>query len=253
MQTLKSEIYKIVCLADEKGSLSWYFDMTIIVMIVLNIVAIVLDSVPEIHAEYADFFYQFEVFSVVIFSIEYLARIYSITENEKFSNPFFGRLKFAFTPFAIIDLLAILPFFLVFFLPDLRVLRMFRAFRLIRILKIFRFMHAVTIIDDVLSKRKDELLVSFMFILMIMFLSSSVMYYCEHPVQPTKFSSIPETLWWGVMTLTTVGYGDVYPISPLGKFFGSIISIVCIALFALPAGILASGFTEELRNRKKKK
>ena len=114
-------------------------------------------------------------------------------------------------------------------------------------------MHAVTIIDDVVSKRKDELLVSFLFILMIMFLSSAVMYYCENPVQPEKFTSIPETLWWGVMTLTTVGYGDVYPISPLGKFFVSLISIVCIALFALPAGILASGFTEELRNRKRRK
>lgn len=247
---IKRKIYEIVELADKKSTLSWYFDIFIVALILLNAFSIVLESVEPIQAKYETQFIYFEYFSVIIFSIEYLIRIYSITESPKYKHWIKGRIKYSLSIYALIDLFAILPFYLSALFPDLRFIRVLRLFRLIRLLKIFRFLNAITIIDDVLRNKKDELIISFLIITKILFISSTIMYYCENSVQPDKFSSIPETMWWGVMTLTTVGYGDVYPITVTGKIVGSFISLLCIGLFALPTGILASGFSEQIKNRK---
>jgi voltage-gated potassium channel len=155
------------------------------------------------------------------------------------------------TPLAIFDLVAILPFYIPMVLPmDLLVLRLFRLTRVFTVLKLGRFSNAWDSLTYTVRSRKEELLISAVLIFMVLAVSSTVMYYIENPAQPQKFSSIPQTMWWGVVTLSTVGYGDMYPITPLGKFVGALVAISGIALFALPAGIIAAGLVESLHHRK---
>jgi voltage-gated potassium channel len=213
----------------------------------------VLDSVQEIHDAHAYLFERFEFYSVVFFSIEYVVRLYSIVENPKYCHPVKGRLKFMVSPLAIIDLLAFLPFYLAmimsFFPVDLRFLRIFRLMSLLRMFKIARYLHALDIFKKVLKDRKEQLVLSFFFILFILVFISVVMFYTEHEAQPEAFSSIPATMWWGIATITTVGYGDIVPMTPLGKFLGGFFAIAGIGLLALPAGILSSGFFEMMHNK----
>jgi voltage-gated potassium channel len=162
-----------------------------------------------------------------------------------------------FSGMALIDLLSILPFYLDFILPlfpiDLRALRILRLFRLLRLFKIARYLKALNIMQAVLRERKEQITVSIMFILFLLVVVSTLMYYAENEAQPDTFSSIPATMWWGIETLTTVGYGDMVPITPYGKLLGGMIAILGIGLFALPAGIFSSGLTEHLHRSGKKK
>jgi voltage-gated potassium channel len=253
MRSLRRYVYSILEVAPEKKGLSWYFDVGLTTLIILNVAALVLESVPGLAARYGAFFYYFELFSVVIFSAEYLLRLWVAVENERFPHPFFGRLQYALTPLAVIDLLAVLPFYLAMWIVDLRFLRILRLFRLLRLFKFVRYVKALDAIGDVIRDRWEQLVISIVFMFFMLLLVSCGMYYVEHDAQPDKFASIPQTMWWGVATLTTVGYGDVYPITGLGKFLGGGIAILGVGLFALPAGILASGFSEALEQQKKKK
>jgi len=244
----KSEIFKVLEIAEEDDSISKIFDIFIMSLISLNVVAVILETVESLALKYATFFLYFEVASVAIFSIEYILRVWSATSDDKFKNPIKGRLKFAFTPLALVDLLAIIPFYLpVFIAFDLRILRALRLMRITRILKIGRYSKAVTTFGNVIRNAKEELVITAGAVLILLIVSSSVLFYTENSAQPDLFSSIPATMWWSVATLTTVGYGDMYPITPLGKFFGAFIALLGIGLFALPAGILASKFAEEIR------
>lgn len=232
------------------GDASWYFDTFIIGLILLNVVSLILETVPSLQSEYGNAFYKFELVSVIVFTVEYILRLWTANLIPKFSKPVTGTIRFAFTPMAIIDFLAILPFYLPFLGVDLRLLRILRVFRIFRLFKIVRYVSALTLINNVIKHKREELVVTFIFTIFLLLIASSVMYYVEHPAQPEHFSSIPETMWWGIATLTTVGYGDIYPITPLGKFLGGVIAIIGIGLFALPTGILASGFSDELDRRK---
>ena len=145
---------------------------------------------------------------------------------------------------AVVDLLAILPFYLPVLGVDLRFVRALRLFRLFRMLKMARYSSSLQTLVSVLRSRKQQLVIALTFSLIMLLFASSVVYYVEHETQPHKFSSIPHAMWWGVCTLSTVGYGDIHPITPVGKAFGGIIAFIGIGLFALPAGILAGGFAE---------
>ena len=158
-------------------------------------------------------------------------------------------MKFFFSTFGLIDLLAILPFYIVALGVDFRFVRIFRLFRIFRILKAARYVKALQIINDVIKAKKEQLTVTMIFCLFLVLIVSSMMYYIENAVQPEAFSSIPQTMWWGVTNLSTVGYGDVYPLTPIGKILGGLISLLAIGIFALPSGILASGFSEEMKKR----
>ncbi len=250
MKQLRHKIFEILEVSKDKKGWSWYFDIALTTLIALNILALVLESVPSLHAKYESFFFYFELVSVIIFSIEYVLRIWVAVENETFRKPFRGRLRYAFTPLAVIDLLAILPFYLAFFPIDLRFLRILRLFRLFRLFKVMRYVLAMEVIHEVFGEKKDQLLVSIVFILFMLLVVSCTMYYVESGANTKGFSSIPETMWWGVATLTTVGYGDVYPATGLGKFLGGTIAMLGIGLFALPTGILASGFSDALDKKK---
>ena len=242
----------------EKGvgddRLSKRFDIFIMAMILLNVLAVILETVEPIHDEFQVYFEYFEYFSVFVFSVEYIGRVWTCTYLEKYKHPLWGRLKFIFSFMALIDLLAILPFYLPLFLTiDGRVLRILRLFRILRIFKMGRYSTAFNMITSVIVKRKEELLVTLTIVCVMLILASSLMYYVEHEAQPEAFTSIPETMWWAVATLTTVGYGDVYPITGLGKVLGAFIAILGVGIFALPAGIIASGFEQEIRSKLKDK
>jgi voltage-gated potassium channel len=250
--TFKRRIYSLVETASyediQKKHLD-FFDIFIMVLISLNILAIILESFKKIGARYHSAFSSFEIFSVVIFTIEYLLRIWSCTVNPRYSKPVLGRLKFVFSPLSIIDLMAILPFYLPMLLPfDLRFLRAVRLFRLLRVLKFGRYSESMKLFGKVLKSKKAELVSSFLIIGILLIISSSLLYYVERDAQPDKFSNIISSMWWGVATLTTVGYGDVYPITWPGKLFGAIISLLGIGLFALPTGILSAGFIEAIKD-----
>ena len=220
-------------------------------LIVLNVLAVITETVESIYVVYKVYFVGFEIFSVVIFSIEYFIRVWACTLNEKYRNSFWGRLKYIFSIEAIIDLLAILPFYLPLLLPiNALFLRIFRMFRLLRIFKLGRYSTAFQMVVKAVQRRKEELLIVLTLVLVLLILSSSLMYYIEHEAQPDVFTSIPATMWWGVATLTTVGYGDVYPITPLGKLLGAFIAILGIGVFALPAGIIATSFESEISKKK---
>lgn len=247
---IRKKVHQILHVSEKKGDLSWWFDLFLIVLILLNVLAIVIESVESIRIEYQSLFYHFEIFSVIFFSIEYVLRMWTANEMDRFKRPFLGNIRYAFTPLAIIDLLSVLPFYLPFFGIDLRLLRVLRLFRLFRLLKIVRYVKALSLINRVVREKKEELGISTVFTLFMLLIASTVMYYVENEAQPDNFSSIPETMWWGIATLTTVGYGDVYPITGLGKLLGGIIAILGIGLFALPTGILASGFSDHIAKDK---
>ncbi|MFL5788314.1 MAG: ion transporter [Flavisolibacter sp.] len=222
----------------------------IITLIILNTFAVILETVDWLYIKYKNWFIFFEVFSVTIFTIEYIIRVWTCTCIPKYSHPIKGRIKYILSPGALIDLIAILPFYLpLVYKFDLRFVRSLRLIRFIRFFKLSRYVHASRLIKEVFKLKKEELILSILLTIILIIVASSAMYFVEHDAQPDKFSSIPETMWWSVATLTTVGYGDIYPITVLGKTLTSVISILGIGMFALPAGILASGFSDQLKKK----
>ena len=188
--------------------------------------------------------------TVIVFTIEYILRIW--TADLLYPNEKHPRLKYIFSFMAIIDLCAILPFFVPFISVDLRFLRMIRLLRLFRLLRVFklgRYFDALTIVVDVIKGSASQLVVSVILCFFIMLFAAIIMYTAENPVQPEQFPNIIASLWWAICTLTTVGYGDVYPITVLGRFFASIISIVGIGIIAIPTGIIAAGFTSAINKK----
>ncbi|HII06959.1 MAG TPA: ion transporter, partial [Methanotrichaceae archaeon] len=242
MVQIKRRIHEILESNDPEDRAARLFDVSIIVLIILNVFAVILETVEKLVTQYYyPFFLAFDLFSVAVFSIEYFLRVWSCTADERFGDsPIMGRLRYMKTPLAIIDLVAVLPFYLPFFFVDLRFLRATRLFRLFRLFKMARYSESMRTLGRVLTLKKEELTITLFTLLILLVLSSSMVYNVEHKAQPEVFSSIPAAMWWGIVTLATVGYGDVYPITPVGKFIGALVILVGVGMFALPAGILAS-------------
>ncbi|MEM6830281.1 MAG: ion transporter, partial [Bacteroidota bacterium] len=237
---------------EEDDRLSKRFDLFIMILIILNVILVILETEEHIYQAYKKQLDLFETISVIIFTIEYLLRIWTCTYMEAYRHPVWGRIKYIFSFAALIDLFAILPFYLPLVLAiDGRFLRILRIFRLVRLFKMGRYSKAFQMISKVIMDRKEELFITFTMLIVMLVFASGLMYYIENEAQPEAFSSIPETMWWGVATLTTVGYGDVYPITSLGRLLGAFIAILGIGIFALPAGIIASGFESELSKKRK--
>ncbi len=250
----KRRILSTINKAEDQDKVSRRFDIFIMVLIVLNVFAVIIETVDAIYTKYQVIFYYFELFTIVVFTVEYVVRIWACTLMEKYSHPFWGRIKYILSMEAIIDLLAILPFYLPLVVAlDARFLRVLRLFRLLRVFKLGRYSVAFQLIVNVLKKRKEELFITLTLLIVMLILAASLMYYIEHEAQPDVFTSIPATMWWAIATLTTVGYGDVYPVTGLGKLLGSFIAILGIGIFALPTGIIATSFERELAEREKNK
>ena len=239
---------------EDDRSLARGIDIFLLLLILLNVLVVLLESVAGLNEKYGEIFHHFEMISVLVFSLEYVLRLWVCTERGEFAEGRGGRLRYVVTPMALVDLAAILPFYLPLLFPfDARMLRLIRLVRLLRLLKVIRYSESLRIFTDVYRMKKSELAMVFLVILFLLVFASAVIYHVEQEAQPVAFSSIPAAMWWGVATLTTVGYGDIYPVTPLGKFFGGIIALLGIGLFALPAGILGSGFVGALRRKSNSK
>lgn len=228
------------------------FVVGISTLIVLNVIAVILETEEGVYRGRERAFEAFDWFSVSIFTIEYVLRVAACTADPRYAGPIRGRLKFILQPLSLIDLVAILPAFLPMFPIDLRLLRLFRLARFLRVLKLGRYSESFQTLHNVLRAKRAELWVAMSAALLLLLLASGLMYFCEHDVQPKTFSSIPASMWWAVVTLTTVGYGDVYPVTVPGKLVASVIALSSVGLFALPAGILASGFNDEMQRKRKR-
>lgn len=235
---MKSQIREIVKV-DGEHKLSAPFDRIITLSIVIAIIHLTLETERELLEAHRFLFEVVELGLTVIFTVEYVFRLISYSKEENGSL-----LSYLFSGGMLIDLLALIPFYLTLLPIDLRYIRIFRLFRIARIFKLARYNKAINVVRIVLKDRKELLTVSFVLIFFILYIVSALMYYVENAAQPEEFSSIIKTMWWGVATLTTVGYGDIYPITALGRVLGGIIAILGIGLFAIPTGIIASGFLE---------
>ena len=244
--SLRNKTFLFLEISQPEDKASYWFDLFMVFLIVSNVIAIILETVKAVNALLGDFFFWFELFSVIIFTIEYLCRVWSSPEDPSgsYNKAFTGRLRYMCSPMAIVDLVAFLPFYLTaFFGIDLRILRLVR---LLRLMKLTRYSPALSIIWSVCVSQHRALTAAFFVMIMALLFSSSIMFAFEHEVQPEKFSSIPTAMWWGMATLTTVGYGDVAPVTPIGQFFGIITMIIGIGMFALPTGVIATGFATEI-------
>lgn len=215
-------------------------------LILLNVAAVVAQSVHELAVRFDRAFSAFEAFSVLVFTLEYVVRLWACTADSRFAHPLWGRMRYALTPMALVDLLAILPFYVVIWDADLRVIRLFRLLRLGRLAKIGRYSDAANILVRVLRAKREEMLLTLSLVFLLGVVFASLAYYAEHAAQPDKFPDIPHAMWWAFVTITTVGYGDVAPVTPLGKVIGVCTAILGILMIALPTGVLGAAFVEEL-------
>jgi voltage-gated potassium channel len=219
-------------------------------LILINVFVVILETKHQLYIEYEPVFNAIDLFTVIVFSVEYVLRAWACVRNPAYASPVEGRIRYLLSPLALVDLLAITPFYLPLIIPvELRMLRLLRMLRIFRVLKLGRFSDAFETFADVLKAKKEELVIAVIMAIIILILSSSALYEIEREVQPEKFGSIPDAMWWAVVTLATVGYGDVFPVTPLGKFISAIVALSAIGLFALPAGVLASGFAESIGKR----
>ncbi len=247
-RTLRQKVFSALNADAYSGHLHSTIDAALVGLICVSVVAVILESVVDIEVTFAAIFHYFDIFSVAIFSIEYALRFYSSAENEVGEGPITNRLHFATSASGIIDILAILPFYISFMIAvDLRFLR---VMRLLRILKLTRYSTAMSTVVEVVEEEMPSLSAAFFVLVLITIFSASLLYLVEHGAQPDKFTSIPQAMYWAVITLTSIGYGDIYPITPLGQFLTMLMACVGLGMIALPTGILATGFTEKLRRRK---
>ncbi len=244
-RSLKRKVHDLVNAEPEAGFWGKAFLVVITGLILLSVVMVIAESVEAIAVRWAAFFFWAEVVSVAVFTVEYVLRLWSITTTERYRRAVMGRVRYAGSFMMVIDLLAILPFYLPMFITvDLRVLRLLRLLRLARIFKLGRYARSMEIFARVFYDKRSELAVSAVFFGFYLIIASSLLYLVENEAQPDGFSSIPAAMWWGTAALTTVGYGDLFPITAMGKFLGAILAVMGIAMFALPVGILATGFVE---------
>lgn len=247
MNDVKHRVFLLLEPAETGDWASKGVDAMLIALILANAVVAVVETVPGVPGRFARPLFWFETGSIAVFTLEYLLRVWSCTSTG--ASALIGRLRYLTRPLLLIDLLAILPFFLAFLGLDLRMVRIARILRFIRIAKLGRYSRAVRMLGRAVRSAKEELLMALLLGAFALVLSATLIFYAEHEAQPEKFSSIPASFWWGITTLTTVGYGDAFPITVLGKFFGGISQLIGVGLFALPTGILASAFMTEMGNR----
>ncbi len=248
---LRRRVFELLERAEDGDRLSFVIDVVLIALIVMSAVAIVLESVGALISGYANVFFWFEVFAISVFTVEYLLRYWSCVECAPPGvNLQIFRVRHMFSVPALIDLIAILPFYLMLggFAGQLD-MRFLRIFRLLRLLKLTRYSAAFNILAQAFRENARSLAAAFFILLMVMLTAATGMYHFEQEAQPDQFSSIPASMWWAFATLTTVGYGDMAPITAGGRVFGALITVLGLGMVALPTGILASAYTEQLRRR----
>ena len=252
MSSFKKRVYEIVAEPPPGDKVGETVNLAILVLIGVNVFVGIFETISALERQYSAFFYWFEFVSVVIFTVEYVLRIWSCNAVEKYKGFIKGRIKLALTPMALVDFVAIAPFYLALLLTavDLRFVRVLRLFRLFRLFRAGKLADSFGTLVMVVRSKKEELGISLLVLMLILVLSSSMMFLVEHNEPDTLFTSVPATMWWGMMTITTIGYGDMYPVTTLGRILGSIVGFMGICVFALPVGILGSGFNEVVEQKR---
>jgi voltage-gated potassium channel len=241
----RREVHDVLEIGGDAHPIGRVVNAFIIVLIFLNAIAFAAETVPELAQRYGVAFGAFNTFSVAVFTVEYALRLWSAVDIPMLSRlPHWrARLKFALRPIMLIDLFAFLPWYLHWFVPmDLRFLRVLRLFRL---LKLVRYSPALQTLGRVIAEEYRALLGALLVMLVLLLFSSTAIYFLERDAQPDHFGSIPAAAWWAISTLTTVGYGDVVPMTPLGKIVGGVVMLLGVGMFALPIAIIATGFSQE--------
>ncbi len=254
IKSIRKEVHEILSPHQKMSGLGFIVDLLLSLLIVLNVISISLESIDYIKADYSHYFDAFEWFSVVVFSIEYLARLWSASEKKSLKglSATKKRFKYVVSFMGIIDLMVLLPFFIGLFIPVIDL----RWMRLIRLLWLFKFSHfspALYLFTKAVYEERKALFAAIYLLLIVTFLSSATIYFAEKNAQPEVFHSIPESLWWSFMTLTTVGYGDAVPITAFGRVIGVFTALLGVCTFAMLTGILANGLYNQTERLKKLK
>lgn len=248
---MRRRIYEILNDPRPGDTVGRVISFALLLLIAANVGANVLETDAAIVAMAPGVFRSFEIVSVVVFTTEYVLRVWSAVEDPRFASSF-GRLRFALQPMALIDLASFAPFYATLLAPgtfDLRYLRVLRLLRIFRLLRSRKISEAFATLARVIQGKRAEIGVTLAVVAAAMLLSAGAMYMVEHDQPNTAFTSIPRAMWWAIVTVTTIGYGDMVPTTPLGQTLGGVVGFIGICALALPVGILSSGFIEEI-NRK---
>ncbi|AGY58752.1 ion transporter [Gloeobacter kilaueensis] len=251
---LQRRVYEILEPAQADDWQSRAYDRFIVVCDVLIIADVVLGTVDAITSRYQIYLSILRAIVQTAFVVDYLLRVWTSTCNPLYKHPLWGRLRYTVSFFGLVDLFAVGPAVVaaLFFPPATDIGKVLRLSPLLRTLQMLRYSEPLRTFGRVLRAKRDELFVMLSIVCVLLLVASSLVYLVEHNAQPNNFGSILDAMWWAIITLTSVGYGDMYPVTPVGKLLGGLIALMGIGIFALPAGILAAGFSEELRKRKTK-
>lgn len=250
-QNLNYRLYRLLEKAEAGDRASWWVDIILSAIIIINLTAVCLETVPHFYAEYHLVFWWIEGISVSLFSVEYILRIKAAAVVARTHNiPVFrARLRYMLSPTGIIDLIAILPSLLPLFFGGIDL----RWLRILRLARLFKLSHYTSALEDlvaaVVHERRSFLATLYLLVLAVM-VSSTAIYLFEHKMQPENFGSIPQSMWWSFITLTTVGYGDVVPMSVAGKMVAGFTALMGVCVVALLTGIVASGFSNQMTKKR---
>ena len=245
-RTLRQQVYALLNVTERSGKLQEYIDTFIVWWVVLSVSAVILESVQSVEAVLDVEFVVLDALAVMVFSIEYLLRVYSCVEDPRYQGAITGRYRYMKTPIAIIDYMAILPFYLEVLLHQVFDLRFLRIFRLMRLLKLTRYTEATGTLFKACKREWPVIAASTFIMLLMVVLTASLGFLFEHEAQPDKFENIPQSIYWAVVTLASVGYGDISPVTPVGRLMTVIMALVGIGIFAVPAAILSTAFNDQL-------
>jgi voltage-gated potassium channel Kch len=246
-RTFRQKVHAVIFPSAYGGSLHTIFDTFIMIWVIVSVLAVILESVHSIEYLLNLEFIVLDAIAVSIFTLEYCLRMYCCVEEPGYQRAVSGRLKMAKSTSSIIDLLAIAPFFLEVFLHHLIDLRFMRVFRLLRLLKLSRYTGATQSLSKVIAREWPVIAASTFIMLLLVVMTASLGFLFEHEAQPDKFENIPQAIYWAVITLASVGYGDISPITPAGRAMTIVLSLIGIGIFAIPAAILSSAFTDQLK------
>ena len=245
MERARLRLFHILHKPEPDSAVTRNVNYLLAAVILINCVAVALESVPAIHTPHRALFSEFEILSTGLFIVEYLLRLWVCVEREEFKAPLAGRLKYALRPLPLLDLIVIVTLWAPW---DLRFLRIFRLSRLLRVLRLDGLDRSLQSVLAAVRRRRNLLVMSLLAMGISIYCLAAMLYFVEYPAQPEVFSSIPATLWWSVVTLTTIGYGDMAPVTSFGKVLAGMAMLIGIGVFALPTAIITAAILEADRD-----
>jgi voltage-gated potassium channel len=248
-RTLRQQLYEIIEQAHPGERASRTIEIFIVAVVLVNLAAVILESIPDLRARFHGLFVAIEIFCLAVFTVEYALRLYIAPEHEpnKHLSALRARFRYAISPLGIIDFLAIVPFWLGLVTPNYP--RLVLVLRVLQFLKLSRYSRSVQSLLDTVYEERRALGGCMLIVVGLAIISGTLMHVVEGHIQPDKFGTIPDAMWWAIVTLGTIGYGDVVPITPAGKLVASATTIAAVVTLALPVGIIATAFADQIHRR----